>query len=70
MTQIQVGKTVKFRDDHRLGRVTGKVIGIRMLNTDDTRDLLCTVEWYNHVSDVYDWDLEVVENIDNPNQTS
>ena len=73
MTQIQVGKTVKYRDDPKYGveeRVTGKVIGIRMLNTDDTRDLLCTVEWYNYVSDVYDWDLEVVENIDNPNQTS
>jgi hypothetical protein len=70
MTQIQVGKTVKFRGDHRLGRITGKVIGIRMLNTDDTRDLLCTVEWYDHISDAFDWDLEVVENIDNPNQTS
>ena len=73
MTQVQVGKTVKFRDDHRslkLSGVTGKVIGIRMLNTDDTRDLLCTVEWYDHISDAFDWDLEVVENIDNPNQTS
>ena len=70
MTQIQVGKTVKFRGDHRLGRTTGKVIGIRMLNTDDTRDLLCTVEWYDHISDAFDWDLEVVENIDNPDQTS
>ena len=70
MTQIQVGNTVKFRGDHRLGRITGKVIGIRMLNTDDTRDLLCTVEWYDHISDAFDWDLEVVENIDNPNQTS
>ena len=70
MTQVQVGKTVKFRGDHRLGRITGKVIGIRMLNTDDTRDLLCTVEWYDHISDAFDWDLEVVENIDNPNQTS
>ena len=70
MTQVQVGKTVKFRGDHRLGRITGKVIGIRMLNTDDTRDLLCTVEWYDHISDAFDWDLEVVENIDNPDQTS
>ena len=73
MTQIQVGKTVKFRGDPNRGvgeRVTGKVIGIRMLNTDDTRDLLCTVEWYDHISDAFDWDLEVVENIDNPNQTS
>ena len=70
MTQIQVGKTVKFRGDHRSGRITGKGIGIRMLNTDDTRDLLCTVEWYDHISDAFDWDLEVVENIDNPDQTS
>jgi len=75
MTQIQVGKTVKFRDDPKYGvdeRVTGKVIGIRMLNTDDTRDLLCTVEWYKgrDVSDVFDWDLEIVENIDSPFQTS
>jgi len=70
---IQVGKTVKFRDDPKYGveeRVTGKVIGIRMLNADDTKDLLCTVEWYDHISDAFDFDLEVIENIDNPNQTS
>ena len=72
---IQVGKSVRFRHlegqppPHRKNDV-GRVIGIRMLNTDDTRDLLCTVEWYDHISDAFDWDLEVVENIDNPNQTS
>lgn len=74
---IQVGKTVRFRQavgqppPHRKNDV-GKVIGVRMLNTDDTRDVLCTVEWNKgkDVSDVFDWDLEVVENIDNPNRTS
>jgi len=72
---IQVGKSVRFRHlegqppPHRKNDV-GRVIGIRMLNTDDTRDLLCTVEWYDHISDAFDWDLEVVENIDNPDQTS
>ena len=72
---IQVGKSVRFRHlegqppPHRKNDV-GRVIGIRMLNTDDTRDLLCTVEWCDHISDAFDWDLEVVENIDNPNQTS
>ncbi len=70
MTQIQVGKTVKFKGDHRLGRITGKVIGMRMLNAEDTKDLLCTVEWYDHISDAFDFDLEVVENLDSHNQTS
>tara|TARA_B100000900_G_C20524952_1_gene693787 strand:- start:333 stop:566 length:234 start_codon:yes stop_codon:yes gene_type:complete len=77
MGMIQVGKSVRFRHlegqppPHRKNDV-GRVIGIRMLNTDDTRDLLCTVEWYKgrDVSDVFDWDLEIVENIDSPFQTS
>ena len=70
---MQVGKTVKFRDDHRslkLSGVTGKVIGVRMLNAEDTKDLLCTVEWHDYISDAFDFELEVVENIDSPDQTS
>ena len=73
MTQIQVGKTVKFKGDHRslkFSGVTGKVIGIRMINAEDTKDLLCTVEWCDHISDAFDFDLEVVENLDSHNQTS
>ena len=69
---IQVGKTVRYFNQATLEYEGdfGKVIGVRMLNAEDTKDLLCTVEWPDCVSDAFDFELEVVENIDNPNQTS
>ena len=73
---MNVGYIVKYKDSDHLPRgsvMVGKIIGVRMLNADDTRDLLCTVKWRGHdrTCDVWDHDLEVVEkNIDNRNQTS
>ncbi len=73
---MNVGYLVKYKDAVDLPResvMVGKIIGVRMLNADDTRDLLCTVKWRGHdrTCDVWDHDLEVVEkNIDNPSQTS
>ena len=75
---MNVGDLVKFREGVYLipsfrGLGLGKIVGVRMLNAADTRDLLCTVKWRGHdrTCDVWDHDLEVVEkNIDNPNQTS
>tara|TARA_R100001443_G_scaffold115874_1_gene134720 strand:- start:73 stop:294 length:222 start_codon:yes stop_codon:yes gene_type:complete len=73
---MNVGDLVKYKDAVDLPResvMVGKIIGVRMLNADDTRDLLCTVKWRFHdrTCDVWDHDLEVVEkNIDNPDQTS
>ena len=71
---MNVGYLVKYKGSDHLPRgsvMVGKIIGVRMLNADDTRDLLCTVKWSDHTDDVWDHDLEVVEkNIDNPNQTS
>ena len=73
---MNVGDLVKFREGVYLipsfrGLGLGKIVGVRMLNADDTRDLLCTVKWSDHTDDVWDHDLEVVEkNIDNPSQTS
>ena len=64
---MQVGNTVRYFNQATLEYEGdfGKVIGVRMLNAEDTKDLLCTV-----VSDAFDFELEVVENIDNQSTTS
>jgi len=68
---MQVGNTVRYFNYATLeyeGDFVGTVIGVRMLNADDTKDLLCTVEWPDCISDAFDFELKVVEkNIDNPN---
>ena len=69
---MQVGNTVRYFNQATLEYEGdfGKVIGVRMLNAEDTKDLLCTVEWPDCVSDAFDFELAVVENIDNQSTTS
>tara|TARA_R100000908_G_scaffold58351_1_gene34448 strand:+ start:1422 stop:1688 length:267 start_codon:yes stop_codon:yes gene_type:complete len=68
---MQVGNTVRYFNEttQELEEDFGVIIGVRMVNPTDTEDILCTVRWANLISEAWEWELRVVENIDDPSRT-
>ena len=70
---MNVGYIVKYKDSDHLPRgsvMVGKIIGVRMLNADDTRDLLCTVKWRGHDRTCDVWDQIIHSSPQVQSQTS